>query len=55
MPHQYLALRNAFMKEGLTKKAAQKKAARIYNSKHPKSPVGRLSREEKEFVERIKR
>jgi hypothetical protein len=55
MPRQYEAMRDAFMKEGMAKKAAQSKAARIYNSKHPKSPVGRSSREDKEFVERMKR
>jgi hypothetical protein len=55
MPAQYEAMRDAFMKKGLPKKAAQTKAAKIYNSKHPKSPVGRHSTEDKEFVERMKR
>lgn len=55
MPKAYESMRDAFMKEGMDKKSAQGKAARIYNSKHPKSPVGRHSKEDKEFVERIKR
>jgi len=41
MPAQYEAMRDKFRKSGLSLKAAQRKAARIYNSHHPKSPVGR--------------
>jgi hypothetical protein len=55
MPKQYEAMRDAFMKQGLSKKSAQAKAARIYNAKHPGTPVGRNSKEDKEFVERLKR
>lgn len=43
MPKGYEHMRDSFIKDGLTKKAAQKKAARIWNSKHPKNPVGRNS------------
>jgi hypothetical protein len=39
MPKQYEALRDKFKKEGLSDKAAKEKAAAIYNSKHPKTPV----------------
>lgn len=46
MPRQYEAMRDKFMKgdkkhKPMTKKAAQKKAARIYNSLYPDNPVGR--------------
>jgi len=42
MPAGYVKLRNKFMAEGMGKKAAQKKAARIWNSKHKgKQAVGR--------------
>jgi hypothetical protein len=34
MPKGYEKMRDAFMKKGMTKQAAQKKAARIYNAKH---------------------
>lgn len=45
MPRSYEDMRNAFMRgdkkhKPMKKKAAQKKAARIYNSKHPANPVG---------------
>lgn len=41
MPKGYENLRDSFIKAGLSKKAAQKKAARIWNSKHPNNPVTR--------------
>lgn len=41
MPKAYEKMRDKFQKEGLPKKAAQAKAARIYNAKHPSAPVGR--------------
>jgi hypothetical protein len=34
-------MRDEFKKEGLSDKAAKRKAARIWNSKHPKNPVTR--------------
>ena len=39
MPKQYEAMRDKFVKGGMSKNAAQAKAARIYNAKHPKKPV----------------
>ena len=33
-------MRDAFMQKGMSEDAAQAKAARIYNSKHPDNPVG---------------
>ena len=39
MPKQYEAMRDKFAGEGLSYDAAQAKAARIYNSKHPNAPV----------------
>lgn len=39
MPKQYEAMRDAFMGKGMSKDAAQAKAAAIYNSKHPGHPV----------------
>jgi hypothetical protein len=41
MPKGYEKMRDKFIKEGLSKEAAQKKAARIWNSQHPNSPVGK--------------
>lgn len=44
MPAQYEAMRDAFIKKGMSSKAAKTKAAKIYNSKHKKKPVGRNSK-----------
>jgi len=42
MPAGYERLRDKFIREGMSKKAAQKKAARIWNAKHKgKDTVGR--------------
>ena len=41
MPKGYEKMRDSFQKQGLSKKSAQSKAAKIWNSKHPKNPVGR--------------
>jgi len=42
MPKQYEAMRDAFIRKGMSTKAAKKKAARIWNSKHKgRSAVGR--------------
>jgi len=43
MPRQYTAMRDAFMKQGLSEEEAKTKAARIYNSTHKKRPVTRGS------------
>jgi hypothetical protein len=43
MPKQYVAMRDKFKKSGLSKKAAQKKAAMIYNASG-KGHVGRGSK-----------
>lgn len=43
MPKQYEAIRDSFVKQGLSLKAAKTKAAKIYNSKHKKKPVGRYT------------
>jgi hypothetical protein len=41
VPKGYEKMRDSFKKDGMSLKAAQTKAARIWNSKHPKNPVGR--------------
>jgi len=41
MPKQYEKMRDKFRREGMPMKEAKAKAARIYNSKHPKRPVTR--------------
>lgn len=41
MPKAYEKMRDKFREEGLSDKEAKKKAARIYNSKHPRRPVTR--------------
>lgn len=39
MPRMYERLRDKFKREGLSTAAAQRKAAKIYNSRNPKKPV----------------
>lgn len=39
MPKAYESMRDKFAAEGLSYDAAQAKAARIYNAKHPNAPV----------------
>lgn len=41
MPKGYEKMRDAFRREGMSDSAAKAKAARIWNSKHPGTPVGR--------------
>lgn len=41
MPKGYERMRDTFLRQGLSKKAAQAKAAKIWNAKHPKNPVGK--------------
>jgi hypothetical protein len=41
MPKAYEKMRDHFKSQGMPDKAAKKKAARIYNSRHPKRPVTR--------------
>lgn len=43
MPKQYEAMRDKFIKEGMSRKAAQTKAAKIYNAKG-KGHVGKGSK-----------
>ena len=39
MPKGYEKMRDAFIREGMSESAAKGKAARIWNSQHPKNPV----------------
>jgi len=41
MPKAYEEMKKRFKSEGMSDRAAKEKAARIYNSKHPKRPVTR--------------
>ncbi len=41
MPKGYEKMRDAFIREGYSKKQAQGKAARIWNAKHPNDSVGK--------------
>ena len=41
MPKGYESLKSKFKREGMSDKAAKAKAARIWNAKHPKNPVGK--------------
>lgn len=43
MPKQYTAMRDSFIKKGMSKKAAQAKAAKIYNASG-KGHVGKGSK-----------
>lgn len=47
MPKAYEKMRDKFIKEGMSRKAAQEKAAKIYNAKHADKPVGRHSDKKK--------
>lgn len=41
MPAGYERMRDSFVRKGMAYPKAKQKAARIWNSKHPKHPVGR--------------
>ncbi len=41
MPAGYEKMRDSFMAEGMSEKAAKRKAARIWNSQHLENAVGR--------------
>lgn len=41
MPKGYEEMRDKFKQGGMSDKSAKEKAAKIWNSKHPKNPVGR--------------
>ena len=45
MPKEYEAMRDEFIREGMSPKEAKTKAAKIYNSKHPGRPVSKSHRE----------
>ena len=47
MPKVYEAMRDKFLREGMSEKAAKAKAVRIYNAKHPSNPVGKHHKLEK--------
>jgi hypothetical protein len=40
MPRQYEAIRDRLIREGKSEKEAKRRAARIYNARHPDNPVG---------------
>lgn len=39
MPRQYEAMRDAFVKQGMSLKAAKTKAAKIWNAHNPGNPL----------------
>lgn len=39
MPEGYTKMRDKFIRQGLSRAMAQKKAAKIWNAKHPSRPV----------------
>lgn len=47
MPEGYEKMRDKFISEGLSAKAAKAKAARIWNAKHKDNPVGRGEKKRK--------
>jgi len=47
-PEAYEKMRDKFIKDGLSKKDAQAKAAAIFNKQHPNDPVGKGKHEEVE-------
>ena len=54
MPADYLAMKKKFQGQGLSLKAAEKKAARIHNSNHPDNPVGRGEHQKKRDPREVK-
>lgn len=40
MPQQYEAIRDRLVKQGMSEKAAKRRAAKIHNAKNPEHPVG---------------
>lgn len=53
MPKQYESMRDEFKKEGMSDKAAKRKAARIYNARRGSKPP--VTREEDRYkVKRLK-
>lgn len=40
MPAQYERIRDKFISQGMSEEEAKRRAAKIYNSKHPDDPVG---------------
>lgn len=48
MPKQYEAIRDKFLKEGMSEDEAKRRAAKIYNADHPKSPVTPATRKREE-------
>lgn len=55
MPKQYEAMRDSFARHGMGYDAAQTKAAKIYNSRHPRRPVTRTSDAKRALYERVRR
>lgn len=54
MPKQYEAMRDKFIKGGMSVKKAKTKAARIYNSRHSEEPVTRSHESDRYKVKRLK-
>lgn len=44
MPKGYEKMRDSFKRKGMGDRAAKRKAAKIWNSKHPSNPVTRRHR-----------
>jgi len=55
MPKGYERMRDRFIAGGMTRRAAQRKAARIWNSRHPRNPVGRHKRRTRSTTKRRRR
>lgn len=47
MPVGYEKMRDAFIRAGMSEKAAKAKAAKLWNARHPKNPVTRAHGKEK--------
>ena len=48
-------MRDRFIREGMSRKAAEKKAARIWNEEHPNNPVGRHPKKKKKSKKKKRR
>lgn len=40
MPEGYMKMKRQFRSDGMSESAAKRKAAKIWNSRHPNNPVG---------------
>ncbi len=55
MPRAYIALRDHLISQGLTEKKAKAKAAAVYNSRHPRTPVTNTIKKERKNKDNLEK